>query len=81
MPRSETHYWITATYQGKDILIYGGASYYEAEQKGNQELPCMFDIIALPTSDIGRASRMVKGQKLEQTRNIDESLKNLRHTL
>lgn len=75
------YYWITAHYDGKDILIYGGESYQEAERKGFQELPCTFEVVMLPTSDIGRASRMIKGRKLEMTQDLSGSMKNLRHTI
>lgn len=75
------YYWITAHYQGKDILIYGGESYDEAERKAFQQLPCTFEVVMLPTTDIGRASRMIKSRKLEETQDIGESLRNLRHTL
>lgn len=79
MPRNQTYYWISAHHQGNDILIYGGETYEEAERKGSEKLPCIFEVIALPTIDIKAASRMLKGRKLEETGNLDESLKRMRH--
>lgn len=79
--RSEDYYWITAHYEGRDILIFGGNSYEEAERKGYQELPCMFEVVKLPTRSTAAASRMIKAQTLEQTHDLDRSLRNIRHKM
>ena len=74
------HYWIVASHEGKTVLIYGGLTESEATQKGYQELSSYFEVKGFPTRDIGAASRMLKGQKLNDTQDLGESLQRLKHT-
>lgn len=78
---SETHYWIYVdSYEGKPFLAYGSSnSYAEAERKGYELLPCMFEIIELPTREITKASRMIRYRRLEETRDLTDSFRNIRH--
>jgi len=82
MSRQRIHYWIyVESYEGRPVLIYGSPnSESEAQRKGFEKLPCPFEVITLPTSDIATASRMVKGRKLDDTQDLGQSLERLRHT-
>ena len=78
------YYWIHAEYGGKTLLIKpkGDAilSYEGASRYGFEKLNCSFDIISLPTRNTGEASRMVKGNALDQTSNIEKAIERYSHT-
>ena len=81
MSRQRIHYWITGSWEGKDFLIYGGTSEAEAQRKGYEKLPCVFEVIPLGTSEITRASRLLKGRKLEETQDLTGNLERLKHVI
>ena len=80
---SQTYYWIKAEHGGKTILILpkGENALTEdgAYQWGFQKLPHNFEVVGLPTRDISRASRLLKGRRLDETGNIDSALEKYQH--
>lgn len=78
------YYWLVAKEPetGKPYLIAGGKTEEEARQKGLEMLSGQgidFNIRRLPTIDIGRASSMLKGQRLEKTRSLKTATEKLGH--
>jgi len=73
-------WWITAKRgDGRDILIFGGASEEEANRRGYEKLAVPFEITELPTKDITAASRMIKGRRIDTGLGIDKSMEKLSH--
>jgi len=76
------HYWlVTRDENGKPYLIYGSPnSEEEARQKGLEMLPMYdFEIKRFPTSDLGKASAMLKGRKLEELHDLHQATRRLGH--
>jgi len=74
------YYWLVCDYEGRRTLIYGGGTEEEARQKGLEMLPGIdFKIEALPTRNMASASRMLKGNRLEQTHSLTKATERLRH--
>ena len=77
------YYWIVAHDEqtGEDTLIFGSDhSENEARQKGLTLLSGInFEIKPLPTRDLGTASAMYKGNKLETTHSLHEAKRRLTH--
>lgn len=82
---AQTYYWIKAEHGGKTILILpkGESALTEdsAYQWGFQKLPHNFEVVGLPTRDISRASRLLKGRRLDETGNIDSALEKYQHKI
>lgn len=79
MPRD--YYWLVARDEnGNRYLIYGGETEEEAQQRGFEMLGTRFEIKAFPTKDQNRASSMLKGNILEETSNLKQATKRLKHT-
>jgi hypothetical protein len=77
-----SYWWITATdpENGKPYLIFGGNTEDEARQKGLEMLSGIdFNVRRLPTRDLGRASSMLKGKKLEDTHSLHKASERLGH--
>ncbi len=91
MARGRNHYWILAVDPDTDkpYLIYGGATEDIARQHGIEMLGQVdFEIRALPTTNLQRASSLLKGKRLEDTHSLskasqrlghDKSVKRMRH--
>lgn len=75
------YYWISATKEGRKILLGPYKTEDEATEKGMEKLDISFDVIPLPTSDESRATRMLKAKILEDTSDIDVSLKRVSHKM
>lgn len=82
---SRYHYWLTGHYRepGKPpnrFLIYGGPTEDEARQRGLEMLGGTdFEVKRLPTRHQPTASRMLKGDILEGSRDIRKATRRLRH--
>jgi hypothetical protein len=81
--RRNWHFWLIAKDEsGKPYLIAGGKTEEEARQKGLEMLSGQgidFAIRRLPTIDLGRASSMIKGQRLEKTKSLSRATEKLGH--
>ena len=81
MPRQ--YYWIVAhdAETGEDTLIFGSDhGENDARQKGLTLLSGIdFEIKQFPTRDLGTASAMYKGKKLESTHSLHEAKRRLTH--
>lgn len=80
----EYHYWITARDEtGKPYLIYGSPAKLgesAARQKAMEMLPFTnWTLKRLPTTDIGKASALIRGVRLEKTHNLKESSRRQGH--
>jgi len=79
----EMHYWISANDHEKPYLIYGCAAREgeeTARMRGFELLPGIdFEIKKLPTRDIGTASSMIRGKRLEETHDIHKASKRIGH--
>lgn len=79
MPRS--YWWLTGKNEGKRFLIFGSdTSEDDARQHGLELLGGIdFKIVCLKTRNISQASRCLKGDVLEQTKNLGVATKRLKH--
>ncbi len=74
------HYWLYVKSQGKPYLIYGGKTEGEARDKGIEILGGIeFDIKPFPTTNVNRASALLKGRKLEDTHSLSQASQRLGH--
>lgn len=83
--RKEYHYWLTAFGDdGKPYLVYACPARdgeEQARQKGIEMLPNIdFQIKKLPTRDLGAASSMIRGKRLETTHSLKEASQRQGHT-
>ena len=76
---SDVYYWVVALHEGK-ILIIGPKSHEaEAEELGTEKFPTSeFEVVALPTRNEARATRMLKGKQL-QNETITDALQRVSH--
>ncbi len=74
-------WWIVAVDQGKTFLVFGSdRGEAEARQKALELLGGTdFDIKKLPTRDQGRASSLLKGNRLEQYHSLHKASQKLGH--
>lgn len=78
----ENYWWITATDpdSGKPYLIAGGRTEDEARQKGFEMLGGIdFQLKQLPTRNLQRASSLLKGNRLEETKSLHKAAERLGH--
>ena len=76
------YYWwiVTKDESGKPYLLTGGRTEDEARQKGMELLGGMdFELKHLPTTDLRKASSLLKGDKLEHSHNLGEASQRLGH--
>jgi hypothetical protein len=76
------YYWwiVTKDERGKPYLLTGGRTEEEARQKGMELLGGMdFELKHLPTTDLRKASSLLKGDRLEQTHDLGKSSQRLGH--
>lgn len=78
------YYWLVAKdpESGKPYLIAGGKTEEEARQKGLEMLSGQgidFEVRRLPTINIGAASSMIKGRRLERTKSLKRATERLGH--
>jgi len=78
---SRSFWWLTGRNEGKRFLIFGSdTSEDDARQHGLELLGGIdFAIKRLPTKNISQASRMLKGNILEQTKDLDTATRRLKH--
>ena len=86
MPHREFHYWIATrdTENGnKPYLIYACPAREGEDAARRKALEILsgldFSLKRYPTREIGRASQMLKGSRLESTHSLTESSKRLGH--
>jgi hypothetical protein len=75
------YYWIVARDEtGKTYLVFGSDQSEElARQKGLEMVGTDFEIKDLPTRDMGRASSMMRGNKLEKTHSLKKASQRIGH--
>lgn len=77
------HFWISANDHGKPYLIYGCPAKEgeeAARMRGFELLPGIdFEIKRLPTRDIGTASSMIRGKRLEETHSLKKASRRIGH--
>lgn len=76
------HYWwiVTKDEGGKPYLLTGGRTEDEAKQKGMEMLGGLdFEVKRLPTTDLRKASSLLKGDRLEHTRDLHRASERLGH--
>jgi hypothetical protein len=79
---SDWYWWITSSdpETGKPYLIAGGRSEEEARQKAFEFLGGMdFKLKRLPTRNLARASSLLKGNRLEETKSLHKAAEKLGH--
>ncbi len=79
---ARSYFWIvTADSSGKLFLVFGSdVSSADAEQKGLELLGgADFRIKRLPTRDLGRASSLLKGNRLSSTHSLEKASQKLGH--
>ncbi len=78
---ARSYWWLTGINEGKRFLIFGSdKSEDDARQHGLELLGGIdFTIKRLPTKNIAQASRMLKGNILEQTSDLGTATKRLKH--
>ena len=62
------------------ILLGPYNDFQSAQDVGMTKVHRQFDIVALPTRDLAQASRMLKATILQESSDIDHSLRRLKHT-
>ena len=77
------YWWLVTRQDGKDTIIFGSdLSAENARQKGIEILGGLdFEVCKLPTRDLGKASSLWKGRKLDRTHSLKKSTERLRHTI
>jgi hypothetical protein len=79
---AERYYWIICKDPdtNKPYLIAGGDTEMSARQKGLESLSGIdFEVRELPTRDLSRASSMIRGKRLEDTRSLRAAKERLGH--
>lgn len=80
--RKNWYYWIVTRDPDtrQSFLIAGGRTEEEAREKGLETLGGIdFEIRKLPTIDIGAASAIVRGKRLEETHSLKTAKQRLGH--
>ena len=73
------YFYIWASDQGRNVLLGPYDTREEANRAAWQQLNCYFEIVELPTRDRGRATQIMKAQKLERTQDLSQSLDRVNH--
>ena len=78
---SRGYWWLVGKNEGRRFLIFGSdISEDDARQHGLELLGGVnFAIKRLPTKNISEASRQLKGNILEQTKDINTATRRLKH--
>lgn len=77
----KTYYWIVTTVSGKTVIIYGGETEEEANQRGLEKVGGYFEVVPMQTRNRHEASARLKGKKLERTGDIEDSLERIKHKM
>jgi len=76
----QNHFWIVAVQDSRPVLIYGSTDERLSRQKGLEMLPGIdFQIKRLPTSNLQRASSLLRGSRLDETHDLREATKRQMH--
>lgn len=78
------YWWLVARDEhGKTVLIFGSdRSEEDARQRGLEMLSGLdFAVKRLPTRDLGRASSLLKGNRLEEAHSLRDATQRLRHKI
>jgi hypothetical protein len=74
------YYWLVARENGRPYLVFGGNTEGEARQHGLEVLGNIdFEIKRYPTRDLGRASSMYKGYRLDKTHSLKDASRRIGH--
>lgn len=75
------YYWLVVRDEnGKSFLVFGGNNENEARQHGLETLSGMdFEIKRYPTRDLGRASAIYRGGRLDTTHSLKEASRRIGH--
>ena len=82
MASRKYYYWIVAVdpETGKPYLIYGDDEENRARQRGMELLGGLdFSLKRLPTTNLARASSMLKGSRQEETQSLRRASRRLGH--
>ena len=76
-----TWYWVSAitNVSGKPIILGPFDTEEEANMVGFNKVGGTFRVVPLSTKDPGRATRILKYMRLNQTANLEEALKRVDH--
>lgn len=75
------YYWLLKRIDDRLHLVYGGETEEEAQQRGLELLGAEFGIKRLPTKSLALASSYIKGNVLEDTRDLRIASRRLKHKL
>jgi hypothetical protein len=73
------YYWITASLNGRLVIIGPKLTEFEAENYAYQTLTIPYRIVGLSTRDRAKATSQLKAMRLDQTGDLGGSLRRARH--
>ncbi len=75
------YYTVGQSRDGRTIMIGPEASKEKAYERGFHFFDGIFEVYELPTRDRARATQMLKAKLLEQTGDLTQALRPIRHTI
>ncbi len=77
----KTYYWILATDResGRAIILGAYDTEDEANRVGFEKIDDSFEVVPLNTRDSGRATKMLKYRRFDQTAKLEDAIKRARH--
>jgi len=73
------YHWVIGLSQGRAIILGPYKDEDAANTKGIERLEGDFEVIALPTRNESRATRMLKSKRLDDGSTLSEALKRIGH--
>ncbi|KKN41651.1 hypothetical protein LCGC14_0721260 [marine sediment metagenome] len=74
------YYWIKAVVKGKAVLLGPYNNEQDAQGVGYSKCDGQFEVITLPTSNVSRASQLLKAQRMNTDGiNLEQTMARLRH--
>ena len=73
------YYWVVGLSQGRAIVLGPYKDEDAANSRGIERLEGDFEVIALPTRNESRATRMLKSKRLDDGSTLSEALKRIGH--
>lgn len=73
------YYWIWGAYQGKKVALGPYNFEHEAQEDGHKKIPGFFEVVELPTRDVGMATRMLKARELQGGAELGAVLRPVSH--
>lgn len=78
-PGTKIYYWLVGLDEGRLAIVGPKSSEEEAERVGMEKFSTgEYEVVALPTVSESRATRMLKGRRLENE-TLTEALQRVRH--